>query len=161
MAQAALVWMAYALSLLGVREVPGPGNSPIIAVWLKRLRAWWSDDATPWCGTFVAHVMQQAGIALPKHWYRAKGWLDWGKPCPPAYGAVCILDRQGGGHVFFVTKVSTSFVWGIGGNQGDKVSEAKFARSRVLGFRWPADRPAPLALALVADAGGAVSVDEA
>lgn len=161
MAQAALAWMAYALTLIGVREVPGPGNSTVIAGWLKKLRAWWSDDATPWCGVFVAHVMQQAGIVLPKHWYRAKGWLEWGKTCAPAYGAVCILDRQGGGHVFFVTRVSRGFVWGVGGNQGDKVSEAKFDRGRVLGFRWPAHLPDPLPLTLVADAGGAVSVNEA
>lgn len=154
-------WMVIATLLVGTKEVPGPGNSTIIAGWLKGLKAWWFDDATPWCGVFVAHVMQKAGQPIPKHWYRAKGWLEWGKPCPPAFGAVCILDRPGGGHVFFVTKVSASFVWGVGGNQGDKVCEAKFDRSRVVGFRWPASLPLPIAPALVADAGGALSRNEA
>lgn len=161
MAAASLAWMGYALMLIGVKEVPGPGNSPVIAGWLKRLKAWWTDDATPWCGVFVGHVMQNAGIPLPKHWYRAKDWLNWGKPCPPAYGAVGVLDRQGGGHVFFVTKVSPRFVWGVGGNQGDKVCEAKFERARVVGFRWPVHLPPPAPLVLVADAGGAVSRNEA
>lgn len=156
-----LAWMTYALTLMGVREVPGPGNSAVIAGWLKGLKAWWFDDATPWCGVFVAHVMQHAGIGLPKHWYRAKGWLEWGKACSPARGAVCILDRDGGGHVFLVTKVSAAFVWGIGGNQGDKVCEAKFDRKRVLGFRWPGHLPLPAAAVLVADAGGPVSRNEA
>lgn len=154
-------WMAIALVLIGVRELPGPANSTIIAGWLKRLNAWWFDDATPWCGVFVAHCMQEAGIALPKHWYRAKGWLDWGKMCPVAYGAVAVLDRAGGGHVFFITKASASFVWGVGGNQGDKVCEAKFDRSRLLGCRWPLHLPAPRPIMLVAEAGGDVSKDEA
>lgn len=154
-------WMDYAASLRGTTEVRGPGNSTVIAGWLKGLKAWWHDDATPWCGVFVGHVLQRHGIALPKHWYRAKGWLEWGKVCPPAFGAVCILDRDGGGHVFFVTKVSPSFVWGIGGNQGDAVSIAKFDRKRVLGVRWPAALPLPQPLVLVADAGGALSRNEA
>jgi len=154
-------WMAYAKTLIGTAEAKGPGNSSVIAGWLKGLKAWWFDDATPWCGVFVAHVMQQAGMPLPKHWYRAKGWLEWGKPCRPAVGAVCVLDRDGGGHVFFVTKISAHFVWGIGGNQGDAVSEAKFDRARVLGFRWPAAMTAPIGAVLVADAGGPISRNEA
>lgn len=158
---ASLSWMAYALGLIGVREVPGPANSATIASWLKGLKAWWTDDATPWCGVFVAHVLQKAEQPLPKHWYRAKGWLEWGQPCQLAYGAVAILDRAGGGHVFFVTKVSMNHVWGIGGNQGDRVCEAKFERSRIIGCRWPAGEPKPAPLALVADAGGPISTNEA
>ncbi|MCZ4341507.1 TIGR02594 family protein [Sphingomonadaceae bacterium G21617-S1] len=154
--------MAIAMSLLGIREVPGPGNSTIIAGWLKGLKAWWYDDATPWCGVFVAHVLQRAGHALPKHWYRAKGWLEWGVGLvAPAYGCVCVLDRAGGGHVFFVTKVSKNFVWGIGGNQADKVSEAKFERARVVGLRWPSTLAMPIALDLIADTGGPISRNEA
>ncbi|MBD3762575.1 TIGR02594 family protein [Rhizorhabdus sp.] len=160
MPNSALAWMAIARSLLGVREVPGPGNSTVIAGWLSGLKAWWAEDATPWCGVFVAHVMHEAGQPIAKQWYRAKSWLKWGVGCPPAYGAVCVLGRQGGGHVFFVTKVSKSFVWGIGGNQGDAVSEARFARARVLGFRWPKALPLPLPLQIVADGGGEISRNE-
>jgi len=154
-------WLILARALIGVREVPGPGNSTIIAGWLNALKAWWHDDATPWCGVFVAHVMRQAGKPLPKAWYRAKGWLDWGKACAFAIGAVCVLDRDGGGHVFLITRVSARYVWGIGGNQGDMVCERKFDRARVLGCRWPVDEPAPFAATLVADAGGALSENEA
>lgn len=154
--------LSYARTLLGLAEVPGPGSNARIVKWLKDLKAWWFEDATPWCGVFVAHVMQHIGKPLPKHWYRAKGWLEWGKACQPAIGCVVVLDRDGGGHVFLLTKVSSHFVWGIGGNQGDKVSEAKFDRLRVLGYRWPADealpQPAPV---LLSNAGGAVSRNEA
>lgn len=161
MPTASLAWMAYVLTLIGVAEVPGPGNNSIIAGWLKGLKAWWHDDATPWCGVLVAHCMQKAGQPLPKHWYRAKGWQDWGVPAPLAYGAVAILDREGGGHVFFITQVSPNFIWGIGGNQGDKVCEAKFPRSRLIGCRWPASLAGPKPLAMISDIAGLVSKGEA
>lgn len=153
--------LSYARTLIGLAEVKGPGSNATILRWLKDLRAWWAEDATPWCGTFVGHVMRHIGKPVPKHWYRAKGWLEWGKPCQPAAGCVVVLEREGGGHVFLLTKVSRSFVWGIGGNQGDKVSEAPFDRSRVVGYRWPADEPYPTQLAFVQDTHGAVSSNEA
>lgn len=154
-------WMAYAVTLIGVCEVAGPGNSPTIARWLRALKAWWSDDATPWCGAFVAHALQKAGQDLPQHWYRARAWLSWGQPCPPAYGAVCVLSRKGGGHVFFVTKISKASIWGVGGNQHDAVCEARFDRARVLGFRWPVALPPPVPLSRTAGAGESVSRNEA
>lgn len=89
------------------------------------------------------------------------GSFEWGKPCVPAYGAICILSREGGGHVFFVTGISAKFVWGIGGNQSDKVCEAKFDRARVLGFRWPAPCPAPTPLLPGGETGAALSEGEA
>jgi len=94
MPESSSAWMAHALALIGVREVPGPGNSSIIAGWLKALGAWWHDDATPWCGVFVAHVMRKAGQPIPTHWYRAKAWLDWGRTCQPAYGANAAKGNQ-------------------------------------------------------------------
>ncbi|WP_374649470.1 TIGR02594 family protein [Rhizorhabdus sp.] len=161
MPESALAWMAHALSLIGVREIPGPRHNASILDWLRRLKAWWRDDETPWCGTFVAHVLKSAGLPLPRHWYRARAWLDWGVPCAPAYGALCILERPGGGHVFFVTRASPGFLWGIGGNQGDRVCEAKFARDRVLGCRWPAGVALPSPLALAADGADRPSEREA
>lgn len=150
MTTASLAWMGYVVAQIGVREVPGPRNSPIIARWLTALKAWWCDDATPWCGVFVAHVMQKSGFCLPRHWYRARDWASWGTRCEPAYGAICVVERPGGGHVLFVTRISAAFVWGVGGNQGDRVCEAKFDRSRVIGFRWPPGLTAPSPLRPVA-----------
>lgn len=49
-----LSWIAEARTHIGLREVPGPKNNSVILGWLRRLRAWWSDDSTPWCGTFAA-----------------------------------------------------------------------------------------------------------
>lgn len=155
------VWLQHARTHIGLAETPGPSTAPTIASWLKSLKAWWTDDETPWCGTFVAHCMQATGNPIPKYWMRAKAWIDWGKPCPAALGCVCILDREGGGHVFFPTKISRNFVWGIGGNQGNRVQESKFPRARVLGFRWPLAQPTPMPMPLSDDGGGSLSTGEA
>ena len=70
-----LSWIAAARKHIGVREVPGPKNSTVIAGWLAKLKAWWSDDATPWCGTIAAMCVADAGLTPPKEWYRATAWL--------------------------------------------------------------------------------------
>jgi uncharacterized protein (TIGR02594 family) len=132
-------WLIIARKYVGLREIHGAPTAPVIAGWLAALGAWWKDDETPWCGTFVAACMQKAGVGLPKHWYRAKGWLDWGTPLSgPAVGAVVIFERDGGGHVGIVTGRSTAGnLLVLGGNQGDEVRESPFGFKRVLGYRWP------------------------
>lgn len=157
-------WLARAREQVGVREVPGKGDSPVIQRWLRGLRAWWSDDATPWCGTFCAAMLQPEGFALPKHWYRARAWLDFGQRIPlPALGCIVVFEREGGGHVGFVVGIDErNRLMVLGGNQGDAVSIAPFDRSRVLGFRWPNGSTAPLApVPLVASRGAASSRQEA
>lgn len=132
-------WLIEARKHIGLKEIPGPKHNSTIVGWLKQLGAWWAEDETPWCGVFVAHCMRASGIPLPKHWYRAKGWLDWGfEIVDPVVGCVVILERQGGGHVFLATGVGADgSIVGVGGNQGNQVTIAKFDRRRVVGYRWP------------------------
>lgn len=134
-------WLLIARSDIGLREIPGAQTAPRIAAWLARLKAWWRDDETPWCGVAVAAWIQQAGYKLPVHWYRAKGWLEWGEELTgPAVGAVVIFDRKGGGHVALVAGVDAKGnLMCVGGNQGDAVCMAPFPRSRVIGYRWPTE----------------------
>lgn len=135
-------WLIEARRHIGLRELPGAPTAPVIDGWLKKLGAWWRDDETPWCGTAVAAWMQSAGQKLPKHWYRAKGWLDWGIACAPCVGAVVVFERQGGGHVgLLVGQRKDGALLVLGGNQGDMVSIAAFQPGRVVGYRWPAGVP--------------------
>lgn len=140
-------WLKVARSYLGTTEVPGKGDNPTIQRWLRTLRAAWSDDATPWCGTFVAQCMYEAGLDTlsPKAWYRARAWLDCGyKLATPVYGCIVVFERGGGGHVgFCVGKDARGRLMILGGNQGDTVSIRPFEWSRALGYRWPAG-PVPL-----------------
>lgn len=139
------IWIARAYQFNGLKEIPGSPTHPVISGWLKKLRAWWSDDDTPWCGTFVAAVMDSCCIAPPKAWYRAKAWLDWGSAlAQPATGCIVVFDRAGGGHVAIVVgRDDRGRLLCIGGNQGNAVSVAPFDRSRVLGYRWPPNEPIP------------------
>lgn len=134
-------WLAVASGYVGLAEIPGRDTAPVIARWLRDLRAWWSDDETPWCGTFVAACLTEAGLreSLPKHWYRAKAWLEAGYPLVrPSPGAIAVFDRKGGGHVgFIVGRDPGGRLLILGGNQGNRVSIAPFDPSRLLGFRWP------------------------
>jgi uncharacterized protein (TIGR02594 family) len=155
-------WMDEARRHVGLKEVPGKGDNPAIQKWLKSLSAWWSDDATPWCGTFCAHCIKTAGLPLPKHWYRAKDWLNWGVPLAgPTLGCIVVFERQGGGHVGFVAgKDKAGNLMVLGGNQGDAVTIAAFDPKRVAGYRYPDNSFREFTMPLVAS-NGKLSSNEA
>lgn len=134
-------WLTAARKYLGLTEIPGKQHNPTIIRWLRELKAWWSDDETPWCGTFVAVAFRESSLPLPQHWYRARAWLEWGIPLPhPALGCVVVFARAGGGHVGFVVgEDQQGRLLVLGGNQGNRVSVAPFDKTRVLGYRWPSD----------------------
>lgn len=156
-------WLTEARRHLGLREIPGKQHSPVISGWLRSLKAWWTDDETPWCGVFVAHCMREAGIELPQHWYRAKGWLDWGVSQPSArVGSVVIFAREGGGHVAIaIGKDKLGRLICIGGNQGNAVTVAAFEPIRVIGYRWPTRLPPPTEPLPLVDFNGKPSAGEA
>jgi len=137
------VWLIEAKKSLGVRELPGAPTQPVISRWLADLGAWWRDDETPWCGVAVAAWFKNCGYPLPKHWYRAKDWLNWGVMLDrPTVGAVAVLERAGGGHVGLVVgDDGNGNIHLIGGNQGNAVSIAAFSKQRVVGYRWPIGEP--------------------
>lgn len=159
------VWMVEARKHLGLAEIPGPAHSPVILSWLQRLKAWWSDDETPWCGVFVAHCIVAAGLPLPKNWMRAKAWAEWGsRLSAPVPGCIVVFERQGGGHVGFVVgRTANGNLMVLGGNQGNRVSEAPFDRSRAVAYVWPASLPMPdhAPLPVLDAAGQAISTNEA
>jgi uncharacterized protein (TIGR02594 family) len=156
--------MNVARKYIGMTEIPGKTTHPTIRRWLIDLNAWWTDDETPWCGTFVGAVMREAGFTPPKAWYRARAWLDWGRPLPnPILGAIVVYERGSGGHVGFVSGLDArGRVMTLGGNQGNAVNVAPFERSRVLGYRWPPNAPEPILTSPpVVQSGAASSRNEA
>lgn len=159
------LWLWSAMAYLGVREVPGKEHNGAIVRWLRELKAWWSDDETPWCGTFVAQCMREGGVqSIPKHWYRALAWLDWGVAIQhPRVGCVVVFNRKGGGHVGFVLGRDLSGrLLVIGGNQGNAVTVAPFDVSRVAGYRMPKEKELQyLPLPTIALATGVSSTNEA
>lgn len=157
------LWIQEGEKYIGLREIPGKAHAPQIIQWLIKLNAWWRDDETPWCGLFVAFCLMAAGIPIPKHWYRAKAYLDWGYPIDaPCYGCIVVFTRDGGGHVGFVVgKDELGRLMVLGGNQKNMVSIAPFNMSRVAGYRMPsAVYYAPRALPIIAST-AASSTNEA
>lgn len=137
--QRELPWIKEARRYIGLSEIAGKQHNPTIVNWLISLNAWWHDDETPWCGTFVAHCCREANRGLPKHWYRARDWLNTGTHLlKPAVGAIAVFQRKGGGHVgFIVGKDRQGNLMILGGNQGNAVNIKPFARERLIGIVWP------------------------
>jgi uncharacterized protein (TIGR02594 family) len=132
-------WLTIARRDIGLEETPGKDTTPKIRRWLIELGAWWRDDEAAWCGVSMAAWMHEAGAAIPKHYYRARAWLDWGTALTqPALGCVVVFERRGGGHVgLIVGQNELGYLLVLGGNQGNRVSIASFSPDRVLGYRWP------------------------
>lgn len=155
-------WLTVAYRYVGVREVPGPKHNPTIIRWLEKLRAWWRDDETPWCGVFVAHCMSEADLPYPKLYMRARAWDDYGallRRDRLAPGAILVFDRKGGGHVGFYVGEDAGFYYVLGGNQSNAVNVMKLGKSRLVASRWP--RGEPVIGGPVQMKGGMISTNEA
>jgi uncharacterized protein (TIGR02594 family) len=133
-------WIAVASKDIGNPESLGPNDSPLIRKVLAKVNGLWL-KGQPWCGSFIAYVMQQCGIPYPKDYYRAKAWASWGITCGPVFGAVVVFERTGGGHVGILTgQDSKGLLRVLGGNQNDMVRESWFKPDRVVAYRWPPGR---------------------
>lgn len=138
------VWMGIARKYIGTREIAGPQHNGVIMGWLKRLKSWIKDDETPWCGSFCAAVMQEAGLPYPDMYPRAKAWAEYGSRLRMhllAPGAILVFARQGGGHVGFYVGEDASCYHVLGGNQGNAVSTTRIAKVRCIAARWPKGQP--------------------
>lgn len=137
-------WMKTARESVGLKEVVGPKHNTKIQAWLSKLGAWWKDDETPWCGTFVAHCLREAGHPIPKHWYRALEWKEYGSNLRPTHvceGAILVFAREGGGHVGFYVSEDHFYYRVLGGNQKNSVNIMRIAKSRCVAIRWPTGVP--------------------
>ena len=138
-AQKPLAWITESQKYQNLREVKGAQHNPTILGWLRDLDAWWSNDEVAWCGTYVAACLKKSGRGIPKHWYRALAYADYGtKLDKPCYGCIVVFSRQGGGHVGFVVGVDKyGNLMVQGGNQGDQVNIRPFSVGRVTAYIWP------------------------
>ncbi|UZW55568.1 TIGR02594 family protein [Sphingobium sp. JS3065] len=144
-------WLVAARQLLGTREAAGIANSATILGWakllgLKVLGIVYNADSVPWCGLFVAHCLRAGGVDLSgmKVGVRAKAWAMWGANLAADFlspGAILVFEREGGGHVAFYVGEDATHYHVIGGNQGDRVSIMRLAKSRCIARRWPRGVP--------------------
>jgi uncharacterized protein (TIGR02594 family) len=155
-------WLTEARKHIGLREIPGKRHNPTIVNWGISLGAWWKDDETPWCGTFVAHCLRSAGQPVPAEWYRARAWGDYGsllRPSRLAPGAILVFSRGGSGHVGFYLGEDPLYYHVLGGNQRNSVNAMLLEKPRCIATRWP--RGVPVYGGPIQLSGGVVSTNEA
>lgn len=128
---------------VGVSEIPGKDNHPLIMRWLRRLANWLDEEETPWCSAFVNAMAAEAGYESSGK-LNARSWLGVGVPIPAHQvkpGDVVVYWRVSKnsweGHVGFVMFYDNraGLIKTLGGNQADAVSIATYPASQVLGFR--------------------------
>lgn len=166
-------WLAHARGFLGLQELPGKDLAPPIARWLGHVKAWWREDETPWCGTFVGGMLAETGFDPPAHAYRAKAYLEpaWGLTLTSAcLGSILVFERKGGGHVTFAAgRDRFGVMLGLGGNQREPgathtggVTISRFGPERFIAAVWPRQAIAVQQFPLpLLEVGGSLSTVEA
>ena len=131
-----------ALREQGVREVKGEVHNPRILQYAKDIgQSWVQDDETAWCSIFINWCALKAGVQRSGK-LNARSWLKVGivirigdqKP-----GDVVIFWRGSKfswkGHVALYIGEDNDYYYVLGGNQGNMVKVAAYAKTRLLGFR--------------------------
>jgi len=138
-------WLAVARGEMGVKEYAGAADNPDVVKYLKSVeslsRSAQRNDETPWCSAFVNWCMEQAGLEGTDS-AAARSWMSWGSGIDvPVEGCVTVLWRDSPdswkGHVGFLVRETSSYVYLLGGNQSDEVNITKYSKRRVLGYRVP------------------------
>ena len=140
-------WLARARALVGISEIAGSRHEPeVVAFFAEAGVPEIRDDETAWCGAFVAAMFVAAGraeVRPPGDRYnalRAREWLNVGVPvASPRPGDIAVFSRGGKnattGHVAFFLSEDGDSIEVLGGNQSNRVSIARYARDRLLGYR--------------------------
>lgn len=155
-----------ALKTYGTIETPGPGDNPSILAWAKRtaLDRVYRDDATAWCGLWMAYVALQSGWEPPLNPLWARNWVAWGTGQKSgALGDVLVFARGKGGHVGMYVGEDAQAFHVLGGNQSDQVMVKRIAKNRLLGIRrcpWRINQPQTVRPVVLA-ASGSLSTNEA
>lgn len=141
------VWLETARGELGTTEYLSYDKTrpnPRVEQYFKPAGATPDPIGTPWCKYFADWCLSQAGYAVPPKSGMARSYLNWGneRQGEPQLGDIVVLwrgpkDDGVTGHVGFYIRQDKDYVYLLGGNQGDAVTEAKFLRSKILGIRYP------------------------
>jgi uncharacterized protein (TIGR02594 family) len=138
-------WLEEAGRLLGLHEVRNEGT---LEGWMRHhlpVGAWWTSSRwinvpnVPWCGLFVAtcEAATVPDAARPSNPLSALAWLGAGEMVTPCLGARMHFRRSGGGHVGYYIAEDDEAYHIRGGNQSNRVSDTRIAKSRFAGARWP------------------------
>jgi uncharacterized protein (TIGR02594 family) len=142
-------WYNEAVKLLGLTEIVGPEDNPLI---LKMFEvsghSWVQDDETAWCAAFENYILFKGG-------YRGTGKLTarsfetYGKALPIdgpiPKGAILVFPRGNHawqGHVTNATGREKMIkgklhIEALGGNQNNAVNKRWYLKEKLITARWP------------------------
>jgi len=132
------------------------GHNPKVLQYFKDVgHAWVKDDETAWCAAFVGAMLKRAGMAHTGK-LNARSYLDWGEEVENLDEAIegdIVVFWRGSpdswqGHVGFYVKHDETYVYVLGGNQGNQVNVRPYKRDRLLGVRRDPSfvKPSPVAM---------------
>jgi uncharacterized protein (TIGR02594 family) len=132
---------------VGIKEMSGTLDNPMILAMLKLDDEWPEHDEVPWCSGFANFVCMILRLPRSKS-LRARSWLEVGRPVAledAKCGFDVVIFNRGGphdasvidapGHVAFFARLEGDNVYVLGGNQSNSVKVSPYPREDVLGVR--------------------------
>lgn len=134
---------------IGIRELSGDKNHPLIVWWLSLCDLKEQPDETPWCSAFMNGMAWDCEKPRTRS-AAARSWLELGRVKTleeaeavddvvilktTAEGPGADVTRGAPGHVGLFARIEGERVWLLGGNQDDEVRLSSFPRARVIGIR--------------------------
>lgn len=140
------VLLSSALQYLGIREIPGKKNNPVIMNMAKQLGIddIYINDDTSWCGLFMSFLFLITGKPMPNlkgdryNYLRAAWFIGYGHPVirgEEMLSDVLIFKRPGGHHVGLYIAESKNTFFVLGGNQSNSVSIDELDKNRLVSAR--------------------------
>lgn len=151
MAQPELPWVAEARTWIGEKEIKGIKHNPrVVGIWPAIGITWFKDDETPWCAGALTLWLRRGrdralrlglpiALPTPAKPAAALSYLPYGSTLDkPAYGAIAVKKRKGGGHVGLVVgRYADGRLAILGANQDDQVKISPYKAADFETFRWP------------------------
>jgi uncharacterized protein (TIGR02594 family) len=139
-------WLRVALAEVGVKEFTNGSNKRIEEYLKTGTRdVALIDDDTAWCAGFANWVLKKVGLKGTNS-LMAKSFMNLRRIPEPILGCFVVYDRPPNptsGHVNIFLRDLGDHIEGVGGNQSDAVTIAKYPKSRLRGYYWPHDYPLP------------------
>lgn len=138
--------VAAGLQYLGIKEIPGAKNNPVIMDMAVALGVQdiYKNDEMSWCALFINNMIRIAGKPPVDHGgdrynlLRAKWLANWGGPVirgDERLGDVLVFAREGGGHVGLYIAESKDTFHVLGGNQSNSCTISEIAKVRLISCR--------------------------
>lgn len=92
----------------------------------------------PWCGYAAAYAIKKAGKTPPKGYPRAASWKRYGTAVNRSSaraGDIAVIRTRRGHHVTIVSHIKDGRLYGIGGNQGNRVKVSGYRLGSVVSVR--------------------------